>query len=130
MENLKQILALSLVAVILTTTSGFALHSIRCLMTGEVYHSVVAQKCCCGSPQKEESKKCCDDETTVIKLDTEAALQKFNHNINPVFLTAFVANFIVINFPDRFINHHLNYLKDSPPLPEREIIIFVQSFLL
>jgi hypothetical protein len=127
--RVKRIFVFFLATVVLTTTSGFAMHFIRCQMTGDTYHSV-AEKCCCAAQQEEKAAKCCEQESMILKVDTQAAIKEFNFNINPVFLAAFTVAYIELDFSSVHKVDYLTYLKHFPPLPEQEIIIFVQSFLL
>ncbi len=130
MKKLKQIVCLTLAMVMLAVMSGFSFHSIRCLMTGEEYHTVITKPCCCSVPQQDESKKCCTEESTLVKLDTEYSNQQVAPEINPVFVAAFISHFVLFSIPQPSLEANLNYLTQSPPLPDREIIILVQSFLL
>jgi len=98
-------------------------------MTGEEYYSAITKSCCCGTPQQDESKKCCDEESVILKLDTEYSYQQTAPEINPIFFAAFVSHFIIDSFPLASRNFNSYYLK-TPPLPDREIFILVQSFLL
>jgi hypothetical protein len=129
MRKAKQILAFFVAAMVLTTTSGFAFHTIRCQFTGETYHSVIEKNCCCETP-KEKGQKCCDEESLTVKVDTQAGLNQFNVNLNPLFVAAFFTQFIDLSFPAEYKVDYLSYFKYSAPLPEQEIIILVQSFLL
>lgn len=99
-------------------------------MTGEEYYSAITKSCCCGTPQQDESKKCCTEQSTLVKLDTEYASQQVAPEINPVFVAAFISHFVLFSIPQPSLEANLNYLTQSPPLPDREIIILVQSFLL
>lgn len=127
MGKVKQIIAFFVAAVVFLATSGFALYTITCQMTGGTYHSVIEKTCCCEGSTEE---KCCSEESLVVKVDSQAALKEFNFNVNPVFFGAFVTQFIELVHPVLYKVDYLSYFKHSPPLPEQEIIILVQSFLL
>lgn len=99
-------------------------------MTGEEYYSAITKSCCCGTPQQDESKKCCAEKSTLVKLDTEYAIQQVAPEINPVFVAAFISHFVLFSITQSSLDANLNYLTQSPPLPDREIFILVQSFLL
>lgn len=129
MRKVKQIMAFFFAAVVFLTTSGFAFHTIQCQMSGDTYHSVIDKKCCCEASQ-ENKRKCCNEETLVIKVDSQAALKELNSNVNPLFVAAFLTQYVALHFPAEYEVKYVNYLKHSPPLPEQEIIILVQSFLL
>jgi hypothetical protein len=132
MKKLKHIVSLTLAMVMLAVTSGYSFHSIKCQMTGEEYNSVIKEtkSCCCDTPQQDESKKCCTEKSTLVKLETEYASQQVAPEINPVFVAAFISHFVLFSITQSSIDANLNYLTQSPPLPDREIIILVQSFLL
>ncbi|MFH6983336.1 hypothetical protein [Marinoscillum luteum] len=129
MKKLKQIVCLTLAMVIVAVSSGFSFHSIECQMTGEEFHSVITKSCCCGSPMQKESKKCCDEESVVLELDEDYTLEHVTTQISPVFLAAFISSFVFDGIPSVSQKFDSVNLK-SPPLPKREIIILVQSFLL
>lgn len=126
-RKVKQIFAFFFVAMVLLTTSGFALHTITCEMTGNTYQSVIEKKCCCEGSTADE---CCNEESLVVKVDSQAPLKEFNFDVNPVFFGAFFSRIIKLVHPAVNKVNYLNYFKHSPPLPEQEIIILVQSFLL
>lgn len=122
-------MAFTLVAVLLTSTSGFAVHTIQCLITGDTYESLIEKECCCGTP-KQEGKKCCDDKSSFENVDAEVAQQEVSYNINPVFFTALIIQLTNLQLPALQEAQYLNYLKNSPPLPDQDIVTLVQSFLL
>lgn len=128
MRKVKQIFALFFAAVVFLTTSGFAFHTIQCQITGDTYHSAIDKECCCAIST--EARKCCNEESLVVKVDSQAALKGFSFNENPLFVAAFFNQFIRLYFPAEYEAKYLSYFKHSPPLPEQEIIILVQSFLL
>ncbi len=132
MKKLKQIVCLTLAMVMLAVTSGYSFHSIKCQMTGEEYYSAIIKSCCCGTPQQDESKKCCTEESTLVKLDSEYTKLQVAPEINPVFVAAFISHFVLFSIPQPSLalEANLNYLTQSPPLPDRQIFILVQSFLL
>ena len=130
MKKLKHIVCLTLAMVMLAVSGGYSFHSIKCQMTGEEYYSAITKSCCCGTPRRDESKKCCTEESRLVKLDTEYAKLQVAPEINPVFVAAFISHFVLFSITQSSIDANLNYLTQSPPLPDREIIILVQSFLL
>ena len=115
--------------VIVAVSSGFSFHSIECQMTGEKFHSVITKSCCCGSPMQDESIKCCDEESVILKLDEDYTLEQVTPQVNPVFLAAFISSFVFDGIPSVSKKFDSVNLK-SPPLPDREIFMLVQSFLL
>src|SRR3546814_8924293 len=117
--------------VMLIPTSGFALHSIKCLMTDQEFHSVGNSSCCCGTPREDESQRCCDEETTTIKADRGAVQKELSSSVHPVFFAAFAVSFLTFEgYPDLEDEHFLHYLKIDPTPPKRDIIVLVQSFLI
>lgn len=128
MGRVKHILTVFLVGTVFLTTSGFALHTIQCQMTGDTYYSVVEKICCCEASG--EKTKCCDEESLVIKVDSQAALKALKFDVNEVFVGAFFTYFVELVYPAANKANYLSYSRNSPPLPEQEIIILVQSFLL
>lgn len=128
MRKAKAILTLTLAAVVLMASTGFTLHSVECLITGETFHSVHHKDCCCGTHEKHE-QNCCDDETLVIKVDTEAVQKELKTSVEPVFLTAFIIHFVNFAFSTADIDYSTS-VRHTPPLPVRDIITLVQSFLI
>ena len=128
MKKVKQIFTLLLASFMLIVSTGFALHSVECLITGETFHSVHNADCCCGTHEKHE-QNCCDDETLVIKVDTEAVQKEFKTSVEPVFFTAFIIHFVNFAFSTADIDYSTS-VRHTPPLPDRDIIILVQSFLI
>ncbi|MBW3545395.1 MAG: hypothetical protein KY428_07345 [Bacteroidetes bacterium] len=128
MRKVKQIFALFFAAVVFLTTSGFAFHTIQCQITGDTYHSVIDKECCCAIST--EARKCCNEESLVVKVDSQAALNELNFDVNQVLFGEFFTHFIKLFHPAVNKVNYLNYSEHSPPLHEQEIIILVQSFLL
>lgn len=129
MKETRKILCLALAMVILTVSSGFSFHSIECQMTGEEFHSIITKSCCCGTPMQDKSKKCCNEESVILELDEDYTLDQTSPQVSPVFLAAFISHFVFNSLPSATQKFDSVNLK-SPPLPDREIVILVQSFLL
>lgn len=131
MTRLKRTIALSLTLVFFIMTNGFAMNSVRCMITGQTQKSVISQKCCCNTNSQATHKKCCERNTKLYKLNTKVVKQEIDSKINPIFLSSFVTiNYLSLNVFENYDSTALNYFNQSHPIYKKETIILFQSFLI
>ena len=86
---------------------------------------------CQDMPSDQEQvkpKPCCENKHQVIQTDDTAKIQSSSPVINPVFFAAFVQVFIQ---PIVFADKSQTQLSDySPPLPEKDVQVLFQTFLI
>ena len=91
-----------------------------------------AHKCCIEQKVEEtEQKGCCQDETAFFQLDFDYVTQIENVSLNPDLL--FTSALIYKVFAPLNIEEDLNiveYNYYSPPIPDRNIPLEIQSFLI
>ena len=81
--------------------------------------------------EKQEKKGCCQDETEFFQLDFDYVTQIENVSLNPdlLFTSALIYN--VFNPYNIEGNANIVEFNDySPPIPDRDIPVLVQSFLI
>lgn len=89
-------------------------------------------KCCHKNIiEKTEKKGCCQDETEFFQMDFDYTTQIEDVSLNPdlLFITALIYNvFTPLNTEESTnIAEYNNY---SPPIPDRDIPVEIQSFLI
>lgn len=86
---------------------------------------------CERKPSKEHQltqKPCCENQHQVLLLDENATTQFASVNSNPVFVAAFVHVFVRPLFlADQALTTFVDY---SPPLPDKDIQVLFQTFLI
>ncbi|GAB3338570.1 hypothetical protein GCM10027429_23910 [Marivirga atlantica] len=86
---------------------------------------------CKKEPSSEEQvnpKPCCENQHEVLQLDENANLQAFSVDVNPVFFVAFIHTYIQpVLFTDQAFVHNTYY---SPPIPDKDIQVLFQTFLI
>jgi len=71
---------------------------------------------------------CCNNEHQILQLDEDIELQSATTEINPVFLVAFIYTlFHPIVFTEKSISENA---FDPSPLPDKDIQVLYQTFLL
>ena len=82
-------------------------------------------------PSKEyqfAQKPCCENQHQVIQLDENLKIKSSTINTNPVFFVAFVHTFVrPLFFADQKLVHYTDY---SPPLPDKDVQVLFQTFLI
>jgi hypothetical protein len=88
-------------------------------------------KDCENLPSEQEqvsTKPCCENHHQVLQTDDTAKTQQISHGVNPVFFAALVRTIILpAIFSDKGQNTYAEY---SPPLPERDVQVLFQTFLI
>lgn len=81
-----------------------------------------------STEEQVKSKPCCENQHQLIQLDENADLQAFSTEVNPTFFVAFVHSFVQpILFADQAFVHNTYY---SPPIPDKDIQVLFQTFLI
>ena len=71
---------------------------------------------------------CCDNQHQMLQLDEDVDIQVVSKEINPVFLVAFVTSLVQ---PIVFIEKSISENElDPSPLPDKDIQVLYQTFLL
>ena len=95
----------------------------------------------CGMPNMDEvlevdlsneiqfkASACCDTEHQILQLDEDIELQSAAKEINPIFLVSFANSLIQpLVFTETFISENA---FDPSPLPDKDIQVLYQTFLL
>ncbi|MBL4623920.1 MAG: hypothetical protein JKY42_02080 [Flavobacteriales bacterium] len=134
---MKGLFSVILSLVILVTTSGFTLSSHIC--GGHRVKTVIAMtqadvSCgmeeaisTCDSSEAEMKGICCQNEIIKIQLDEEYE-QQVNTAVSVQFLKVLVSSYLYL-FNNNTAN--IDFYKDySPPLPDKDIPVLFQTFLI
>ncbi|MEX2594815.1 MAG: hypothetical protein WD426_18760 [Anditalea sp.] len=127
MNTVKKIASFILLLVLLITSTGFSMYTVFCQMTGESYSSAIENHCCCQDT--DSADRCCDEEAEFVQLDVETSVSKLQVNLDTHFFVAWVQYQVNQLLPVKDLNTS-KYFTYIPPLIERNITVFVQSFLL
>lgn len=73
-------------------------------------------------------KPCCENTHQVIQMDEDADISSSKVSINPAFVIAFTHAFVhALLYADPTLVHNTDYV---PPIPDRDIQVLFQSFLI
>lgn len=103
------------------------MYTVFCQVTGESYSSAIEKHCCCQDT--DGADMCCDEEAELLQLDVESSVSELQVSIDSHFYVAWLQYHIIHLFPAKDLNFS-KYFNYSPPSIERNIPVFVQSFLL
>jgi hypothetical protein len=139
---LLRIFCLFMAFQVLFASTGFAMYEHFCKIKGaKTYSLTVPKKSCCSVKKANKSDekqtvlkraKCCSDQVTYHKISPNASqghkidFQKPSLAYVPVSVCAFTYT----QTNETVSENNLLYSNSSPPLSGRDIIIFVQSFLI
>jgi hypothetical protein len=138
----KKVISISLALLMLVSNVGFTLNTHFCGGEAvETSFSIGLHNPDCGMPDMDrdcetipsteeqvKSKPCCENQHQLIQLDENADLQAFSTEVNPTFFVAFVHSFVQpILFADQAFVHNTYY---SPPIPDKDIQVLFQTFLI
>jgi hypothetical protein len=127
---------------VLFASTGFAMYEHFCKIKGAKTYSLSVPKKTCCSPKNEinsEKKqsvlkraKCCSDQITYHKISPNASQgHKIDfQNLSLAYIPVSVCTFTHTQVKETISENNLLYSNSSPPLSGRDIIIFVQSFLI
>jgi hypothetical protein len=139
---LLRIFCLFMAFQVLFASTGFAMYEHFCKIKGAKTYSLSApKKTCCSlkkannSEQKQpvlKRAKCCSDQITYHKISPNASQgHKIDfQKLSPAYILASVCAFTYTQTSETISENNLLYSNSSPPLSGRDIIIFVQSFLI
>lgn len=107
------------------TSFTLGLHNLDCGMA-------MMEEGCDAEPTSNDTqvkaKPCCENQHRILQLDENADIKSATVNTNTVFLVAFFQAFIqALVFADQKLVHNSDY---SPPLPDKDIQVLFQTFLI
>ncbi len=141
-KTLTRIFCLFMAFQVLFASTGFAMYEHFCKIKGAKTYSLSAPKKTCCSVNKEnkfEQKqsvlkraKCCSDHISHYKINPNASQgHKIDFkNLSLTYIPASGCAFIYAQTSETIAENTLLYSNPSPPLSGRDIIVFVQSFLI
>lgn len=136
---MKRILSILLAIVFLTTNVGYSLATHYC--GGKIHKqsfSFMAEELNCGMEDSEKlpckkpadtiKKKCCENDVQTFKVTDEFQATAFDIKLNSQFIVAFTSYYIELFHVDNEI--YTDYFNYKPPLPDKDIPVLIQSFLI
>jgi hypothetical protein len=133
---MNKVITISLALILLLSNIGLALgthiccgEAVKSSLTVGHSHMADMDKDCPEEGKHFEAQVCCADKYQSLQIEDDhkpGIIQTNDLNL----VIAFVQVFLNLNFPEKTEHDFLSYLKTSPPQPEQDIIILVQSFLL
>ena len=144
---MKRLVSIFLMLTVLIASIGVSVNTHTCKKEGVIKSYFVdfgecvceveieetpTHKCCHTQPtEKTKQKGCCQDETAFFQLDFDYVTQIENLTLNPDLL--FTSALIYTIFTPLNIEENTNIVEFNhylPPIPNRDIPIFIQSFLI
>lgn len=140
--RLTRIFCLLMAMQVLFMSTGFSMIEHYCKIKGKQTFIFTTPPKCCTNKIKHETpskipvikkKKCCEEHTTFLKITPNASQghfveQVFQHhdwvNINPKisFISAWASEVVSFQVP--------HFYSPAPPLSGRNLLVFIQSFLI
>ena len=132
---MKKVLSILLAVVFFISSTGFTISSHKC--GGEIHKQsldFVAVDLNCGMEASNKGPcenslikdNCCQNEFQSFKVTDEFQTTTEEVKLHPQFLIAFTTTFFnLISVENNTYNKYSNY---SPPLPEKDIPVLIQSF--
>jgi len=138
---MKKIVAIFLILTVLISSIGISVNTHICKKKGVIKsYYVDSGECtcetevthkCCHKPVKQEKKGCCQDETEFFQLDFDYTTQIEDVSLNPDLLFASALIYAIFNPVLLVENTNITeYSHYSPPIPDRDIPVLIQSFLI
>lgn len=139
---MKRAFAISLAILMLTFNLGFSLNTHFCggepvktsftlgLHNPDCGMAKMEKKCgdMPANADQLSEKPCCENQHQMLQLDEDLKIQSSKTSINPVFVIAFVQVFAQqFSFVDQTFVPFIDY---SPPLPDKNIQVLFQTFLI
>ena len=123
---MKRIASILVLFILIASTVGVVINKHYCggnLASISLFSS--SGPCGCGDKNMDEG--CCQDKASIVQLDEDYNSSSFELNISSDYATMSLAQSV-----NSFILkiNTANYQRYIPPLIERDIPLFVQSFLL
>lgn len=138
----KKVVSISLALLMLVSSVGFSMNTHFCGGEAvETSFSIGLHNPDCGMPDMDrecesipskekqiKQKPCCENQHQLLQLDENADVQITSIEVHPVFLVAFIHSFVQpVLFADQSLIHNTYY---SPPIPDRDIQVLFQTFLI
>ena len=134
---MKSIISILLAIVFFISSTGFTMVSHIC--GGKIHKqsiNFVAEDLKCGMENSEEKPcedntikdDCCRNEFQNFKITDEFQTSTYDVKLNVQFFVAFVSSYIKLFTIEN--NNYSKYLNYHPPLPDKDISVLIQSFLI
>jgi len=134
---MKKVLSILLAVMFLISSTGFTISSHKC--GGKIHKQsldFVAADLNCGMEKSERQPcenntlkdNCCQNEFQSFKVTEEFQASADTEQLNPQFLIAFTTASINLFIGEK--NTYNKYINYSPPLPDKDIPVLIQSFLI
>ncbi len=133
MLNIKNILTVIMAGLLLTASLGITLHKHYCM--GRLKHIAVFEKAesCMGMMGKESEDcpmNCCKDTAELFKVDDLKKVSQ-SFNLTPDLKLLATTMFLLVDLDlmkhSDQVTANIHY---KPPLPDRDIPVLIQSFLI
>jgi hypothetical protein len=142
---IKNIAPMLMAAVVLISTSGFAVFRHSCQAEQSIEYSFANAECNCISGQQEipahsccelpssakkvtpAADKCCATELIILKLDTKIDIQDIQKKIHFTLIDLPVVDEYTVSMPDNESKHILISNDLPPPLSGRSLHIFLHQ---
>lgn len=139
---MKRIISISLGLLMLVSNVGFTMNTHFCGGEAvETSFSIGLHNPDCGMPDMDrdcetipyteeqiKSKPCCENQHQLLHLDENADVQATSVEFNPVFFVAFIHSFVQpVLFADQSL---VDNTYHSPPIPDKDIQVLFQTFLI
>lgn len=73
-------------------------------------------------------KPCCENQRQILQVDEKTEILSSSISINPVFVVSFFYAFVqALIFSDKRLVNNSDY---SPPIPDKNILVLFQSYLI
>ncbi len=134
MKTIRPILSLFLAGLMLVASIGVMVNSHICggkVKSVALYVKADSCKPCMGAEHHAKKNGCCEEESIVVKATETAAEVGVVSQVSPSFnLLAVILPVLYSITRTDFIVASPRYALYKPPLPERDITVFVHSFLI
>ena len=136
---MKKIFSITLAIYFLTTSVGFWINTHFC--AGKIIEAqvqLIEHELGCGMNMETlgceanttthfKKKSCCENQFRVFQVEDDFQSTDFQHNLHPVFITAFFYSFLIPEFAEL---EETTFLSYSPPLLKQDVQVLFQSFLI
>lgn len=134
---MKKVLSILLAVVFFISSTGFTISSHKC--GGKIHKqqiNIVAADLGCGMEKIIElscednsiENNCCQNEFQNFKITDNFQVVDFDNQISNDFLVAFRFSYVQLFNTEK--NTYGKYINYSPPLPDQDIPVLIQSFLI
>jgi len=83
---------------------------------------------CENNQQQVKSEACCDNTHNILQIDEDYEFNSAQINLNPIFITALIHSFVQpLIFSEQ---KHIQYKAYEPPIPNKDVQVLFQTFLI